>query len=203
MQSPQPEFKRPTVLYRYSQRHWLERSLLRGEFRLVPASSYLSNEGDIARQDDELVRTTILPKEMVKITHVRTGKPIIPIGKVTIRDEVGTDYLTLCLSRRLEPRLFEDFGADAVLAIHDPEAVCELIHDAAEHLLPGWMGVDAPVFYGGNHRFGPSFTKGPQFLEQQEWRFSWLPPLGRTYPKLSPVLISIGSIARFADIRSR
>ncbi len=95
------------------------KSLLAGEFRLVPASDYGELKDDMARQDNELVREQISPGKNVTIAQVATGKRIPVIGDVTYRHEIGTDYYTLCLSSTWDMLLFDEFkGSNSCLVIH-------------------------------------------------------------------------------------
>lgn len=178
------------------------RSLLAGEFRLVPASIYGELTNDAARQDNELVRLNKVPGEKVTITHVRTGQPIRAMGDVTFRDEINTNYFTLSFSLAWDPHLFDEFnGSDACLVIHKPEEICERIHHHAAELLRGWAGIDGLVSYGGDQGLGPIFTKHWRYITQKEWRFAWLPP--KLCAELQPLFIRIGSIERHAEIVSK
>lgn len=170
-------FRYAQKLYRYSEARWLERSLRLGEFRLRPAEDYRTLEGDSARQDNELVRIRESKPENVKITLPRTGQEFTPIGPVTYTSTFSTNYLTLCLSSVWNENHFKDFtGTDACLIIHNPEEFAERLHEAAEAILPGWCGIDAPITYIGKSRYGVPFSKPLRFFAQQEWRFSWVPP---------------------------
>ena len=193
---------RPSKLFRYGEYKWLVRSLLAGEFRLVPASDYAELPDDMARQDNELVRENAVPGDRVTITHVRTGQPIRAIGDVTFRDEVSTNYFTLCFSSTWNPLLFDEFkGSDACLVIHEPEVVCERIHHHAAQALNRWAGIDGAVSYGGDLGFGPIFTKHRKYFAQEEWRFAWVPP--EQSMTLYPFCIRIGNIERHAEIVRR
>lgn len=196
------DLMRPPKLYRYSERKWLERSLDLGEFRLRPATDYKQQETDPARHDDELVRLSTSPASSVSITVKRTGQTIKPIGDVVYRSEVGTNYLTICFSKRWDERLFDDFPeTDACLVIHQVEDFCERFHSAAEIALPQWAGIDAAVVYGGRSNLGPVFSKPLQFISQHEWRFAWHPHTPAK--ELSSALITIGSISDIAEIVER
>jgi hypothetical protein len=154
------------------------KSLLNGEFRLVPASEYGELKDDMARQDNELVREQISSGRNATITHVATGKYIPVIGDITYRDEIGTDYYTLCLSSTWDSLLFDEFkGSDSCLVIHDPEEFCERVHFYAEKQLKGWAGIDAAVSYLTGSRLGPAFSKPWKYHPQKEWRFAWHPPV--------------------------
>lgn len=196
------DLTRPPKLYRYSERKWLERSLELGEFRLRPATDYKQQETDAARHDDELVRINTSPASAVTITIKRTWQTIRPIGDVVYRSEVGTNYLTICFSKRWDEHLFDDFlGADACLVIHDVDDFCERFHSAAELALPQWVGMDAAVVYGGKSNLGAVFSKPLQFIPQHEWRFAW--KHHNPVKDLAPVLLTIGSIADIAEIIER
>lgn len=196
------DLTRPPKLYRYSEKKWLERSLELGEFRLRPATDYKQQETDAARHDDELVRVSTSPASSVSITIERTGQKIKPVGDVAYRSEVGTNYLTICFSKRWDEHLFDDFpDTDACLVIHEVEDFCERLHSAAELALPQWAGIDAAVVYGGKSRLGAVFSKPLQFILQHEWRFAWCPHVQVT--ELVPVLLTIGSITDIAEIVER
>ena len=178
------------------------KSLLAGEFRLVPASDYFEVKEDVARQDNELVREQTHSGKNVTVTHVATEKRMPVIGDITYRDEIGTDYYTLCLSSSWDPLLFDEFkGSDSCLVIHDPEEFCERVHFYAEKQLKDWAGIDAAVSYLVSSRLGPAFSKPWKYLAQKEWRFAWHPPI--KIEKLPVSVIQIGSIEKIAEIITR
>ena len=192
----------PKNLYRYSEKKWLERSLLLGEFRLRPASDYKQQETDLARHDDELIRTTVSSGEFVSITSIETGKRIKPVGDVVYQSHVGTDYFTTCFSRSWDISLFDEFpGTDACLVIHEPEKFSERFHLAVEKILPNWAGIDAAVTYGGKNKLGAVFSKPLKFMYQDEWRFAWHP--GKLISKLTPIVVSIGCISDITSVVDR
>lgn len=192
---------RPTKLYRYSERRWLEQAMAEGRFLLKPASSYKDLERDPSRQDDELVRIRQSPADQVTITVQGTGQEIRPIGPVTYTNTCHTDYLVLCFSSRWGEDLFTSFpGTDACLVIHDVETFAEKLHAVAETRLAGWAGMDAPVSYTVLDRLGVPFFKPERHASQAEFRFAWYPRFPR--PRLEPVSIRMGSLAGIAEIRS-
>jgi hypothetical protein len=193
---------RPSKLYRYAKYRWNMKSLLDGEFRLVPASDYGELKDDMARQDNELVREQISSGKNVTITHVVTGKRIPVIGDVTYHDEIGTDYYTLCLSSTWDSLLFDEFkGSDSCLVIYNPEEFCERVHFYAEKQLKDWAGIDAAVSYLTDSQLGPAFSKPWKYLAQKEWRFAWHPPV--QIEKLPVLFIQIGNIEKFAEVVMR
>jgi hypothetical protein len=194
--------RRPSSLYRYSSRQWLERSLTLGEFRLRPAGDYNDLITDLARNDDELVRLQSTDGRHVKITLVGTGQNIIPIGAVTYRSEVQSNYFVLCFSSIWDQRLFDQFSdADACLVVHKVEEFCERIHAAAELELPKWAGIDGATTYGGRSPLTAIFSKPLQFAHQREWRFAWIP--SEPIQMLSPKTIRIGNIEALAELRPK
>lgn len=193
---------RPFKLYRYSRCRWALKSLLAGEFRLVPASNYRDLEADKARQDDELVRTQKSRGQDVVITNLRTGQPIQAIGDVSYQQEVGTNYYTICMSSAWDPLLFDEFkDANSCLIIHNTDEFCELVHHHVDKVLKGWIGWDAAVSYLSKSPHGPAFSKPWTYLAQKEWRFAWLPP--NRADKLEPLFIRLGNIERFAEMVKR
>lgn len=196
------DVSRPLKLYRYSERKWLERSLKFGEFRLRPASDYKHYETDKARHDDELVRVFKSPADSVTISVMGTAQIIKPIGDIVYRSETQTDYLTICFSERWDEYLFNDFpNTDSCLIIHDVEEFCERLYSSVELTLPQWIGIDAPIVYGGRSGLGAIFSKPLRFVSQHEWRFAWLSKAA--IGQLNPVNIQIGSIVDIAEIVGR
>ncbi len=193
---------RPGRLYRYASSHWLERSLKLGEFRMRPAAEYGDLLNDPARHDDELVRLQSTPGECVKIEIVGQGRIINPIGPVTYRSEIHTNYVVCCFSRIWDESLFHVFSdADACLVINEVEEFCERMHAAADTQLPGWVGIDGAVTYGSRSALGAVFSKANRFAQQQEWRFAWTPPTPTR--ALTAKFLNVGSIENLAEIRLR
>jgi len=193
---------RPAKLYRYARSQWLERSLSLGEFRLRPAAEYGDLLNDPARRDDELVRLQSTPGECVKIEILGQRRIINPIGPVIYRSEIRTNYVVCCFSRVWDETLFHSFtDADACLVINEVEEFCERMHAAADAHLPGWVGIDGAVTYGGRSALGPVFSKANQFAQQQEWRFAWMPSTPTR--ALTAKFLNIGSIENLAKIRLR
>lgn len=196
------DYTRPLKLFRYSKCRWAVKSLLAGEFRLVPANIYRNIEADKARQDDELVREQKSRGEDVVVTDLKTGQRIEVIGDVKYRQEVGTNYYTICMSSAWDPLLFDEFkGSTSCLVIHNTEDFCELVHHHVDKLLNGWVGLDAAVSYLSKSPHGFAFSKPWTYLAQKEWRFAWFPP--QRAQKLEPLFIQLGNIERFAELVKR
>ena len=170
--------QRPPVLYRYSQRALLERSLTLGEFCLRPAADHM------------------------EAVPVAAGEPILPFRSRTGAIASHATYLTLSMAKDWDDALFDAFpDADCCLVIHKAEEFGERIHRAAARMLPNWAGIDAAISYGAPSPLGAAFTKPQQDARQREWLFAWR-PINPTMA-LSPVTIQIGNIEDIAELRRK
>lgn len=169
------DFPRPPTLYRYSRRHWLERALTLGEFRLHPAQSLTRPQtGGLARLRAPL------------ITPARAGG----------------NYLILSMTTAWSEKIFETLPrADCGLIIHDSEQFGERLHRAVRKILPDWAGIDAAMCYGRSSPLGAAFSKEAQYAVQQEWLFAWRPQ--QAVMTLSPIVVQIGNIEEFAELRDK
>jgi len=73
------------------------------------------------------------------------------------------------------------------------------MHSSAEAQLPGWIGIDGAVTYGGSNPLGAVFSKSLGFLQQKEWRFAWMTK--ESVRIIDPKLLSVGSIEALAELR--
>jgi hypothetical protein len=170
--------QRPQKFYRYAERHWLERALTLGEFRLRPAV------------DD------------VQQNYLQASQQILPFGSSAARTPSPASFLTLSLSKKWDTHLFNTFtNADCCMVIHNAEEFGERIHRAALRILPDWAGIDAAISYGVPHPLGAAFSKPKQYADQKEWLFAWRPR--QATMSLNPVVIQIGNIESIAELRSK
>jgi hypothetical protein len=178
------------------------RSLQLGEFRLARASYFRDLLDDPSRHDDELVRIQQTDGSQVRISGLAAESNTVPIGPVTYRSEIHTDYLILCFCTICDDRFFADFrNSDACLIVHKVDEFSEQLHAQAESQLPGWIGCDGAVTYGAPNALGPVFSKPLSHVDEREWRFAWLPvPPAST---VEHVFIRIGSIEALAEVRSK
>jgi hypothetical protein len=110
--------------------------------------------------------------------------------------------LTLSFSQAFDKDLFEHLApADACLVIHNTELFGERLHRAVQRALPAWAGIDGAVEYGVRAALGAAFTKSAEEAHEQEWRFAWRPMNGPL--SLNPVVVRMGSIEQFAELRAR
>jgi hypothetical protein len=110
-------------------------------------------------------------------------------------------YLTLGWTRSLKDSLFDTFGVDTCLIIHDTEQFGERLHRAVQRVLPSWAGIDAPVYYGKPSPLGALFSRERADAAQEEWLFAWRPT--EAMLSLNPVVVRIGSIEGIAEIRDK
>ncbi|MQA38483.1 hypothetical protein [Rugamonas aquatica] len=109
--------------------------------------------------------------------------------------------LTLSLSKAWDRKLFELFSSDSCLVIHNTEEFGERLHRAVQRTLPSWAGIDGAVEYGTRAALGVAFTKTSAEAQEQEWQFAWRAMQAKL--SLNPVLVKIGSLENFAELRDR
>lgn len=109
--------------------------------------------------------------------------------------------LTLSFSQVWERKLFELFAADTCLVIHNTEEFGERLHRAVQRALPSWAGIDGAVEYGARAALGAAFTKTAAEAPEHEWQFAWRAMQSKL--SLNPVLVKIGNLENFAELRDR
>jgi hypothetical protein len=125
----------------------------------------------------------------------RLSPPVADPGQPAAR------YLTLGWSRSWKEGLFDTFGVDSCLIIHDTEQFGERLHRAAQKILPSWAGIDAPVYYGKPSPLGAVFSKTRADAAQEEWLFAWRPT--EAMLSLNPVFVRMGNIEGIAELRDK
>lgn len=114
----------------------------------------------------------------------------------------AANCLTLSFSQAWDPQLFDLFApADCCLIIHNTEEFGERLHRAVQRALPSWAGIDGLVEYGTRAALGTAFTKTSQEAPEREWLFAWRSM--QTQASLNPVVVKIGSLESFAELRER
>lgn len=119
----------------------------------------------------------------------------------TAGSSAAAGYLTLGWARSWKESLFDIFGVDSCLIIHDTEQFGERLHRAAQKVLPSWAGIDAPVYYGRPSPLGALFSKARDDAAQEEWLFAWRPTGAMLSPQ--PVFVQLGSIEGIAELRDK
>lgn len=193
-------------LARFGLSNHLKRSISEGVFRLSPASSFADSYLGSARFDTELVSIEEIKTKTAKFT-IRdpdgdSETPLQPL-RATRKSHSSTDTLLLCFSKRVSPRLFQDFGADACLQIHDRAEFLTRLRAATARDLPGWRLWSGDVqYYDPYSRRAaysvPLYCKTIGYAYQQEFRVMWIPPQNRE--RLDPNWITIGSIEDISEL---
>lgn len=166
------------ILFRYGERKWMHTMVQQGFIRIAPASHYRSIEGDFARADDELAKSSFWPGDHSRITTM-DGKEI-PIKGDVKRTVSFPDYFVLCMSCDWDLTLFEDFQADSCVMIHNPAEFAQRIEKAAKIYLDGWYFFHGPLQYfdpyemDRNEFFDPAMSKSFYYAYQREYRFLWV-----------------------------
>ncbi|MGO4381077.1 hypothetical protein [Pseudoduganella sp. RAF53_2] len=120
-------------------------------------------------------------------------------GQFVLRP-VGS-FLTLSFSKVWKSDLFDLFGADSCLVIHNTEEFGERVHRAVQRTLPNWAGIDGAIEYGTRAALGSAFTKSRDEAMEKEWQFAWRAMQHQS--SMNPVMIRIGSLEAFAEVRDR
>ena len=111
-------------------------------------------------------------------------------------------FLALSFSTVWDKQLFDVFSpADRCLVIHNTELFGERLHRAVQRALPNWAGIDGQVEYGARSPLGAAFSKSLGMSREKEWQFAWRSMSPGA--SLNPVVINIGSIEQFAELRER
>jgi hypothetical protein len=114
----------------------------------------------------------------------------------------ANNCLTLSFSQAWDPELFELLApANSCLVIHNTEEFGERLHRAVQRTLPSWAGIDGAVEYGTRAALGAAFTKTADHAQEREWQFAWRAMAPQM--SLNPVVVKIGSIEQFAELRDR
>jgi len=111
-------------------------------------------------------------------------------------------FLALSFSTAWDKNLFDVFSpADRCLVIHNTEEFGERVHRAVQRTLPNWAGIDGEVTYGVRSPLGAAFSKSLGMAREKEWQFAWRSMSPGA--SLNPVVINIGNIEGFAELRER
>jgi len=183
----------------------LEPALKEGRWRISPASTYAAADPSlsVAQRDTELEMNVYLPKSRLKFWDGKTGKfkgEGETVGNIT-RTSRASDYYVSCLTKQLDPRLFDDFQADCCIIVHDPTEFARRMFVAAKKLLPSWHGIFRDVRYVDPYLpppddpqdFSVFCSKDFRFWYQKEVRFAWLPE--QDIKNLDYLFLELGDIS--------
>lgn len=180
-----------------------------GRLRIAPATSYSDASLNPAIHDDELLLSSFGQQSevLIEVFDAKTGQPMAatkPIGNIKYTSRSKTDYFVLCLGKRLDARLFRDFGYDACLILRDPEEFKRRLGKAVEARLPDWIGVHAEVRYldpFNCHRgdMDVYFGKHLKYWYQHEYRCVWVPKPPPVIG-LDPFFVDLGSMREISTL---
>lgn len=195
-------------LFRFSELKYLEPLLHEGIVRVFPAASYDDASLLTSQRDDELSRSILVDAAEVLIEHTgRDGvkRPIKAIGSVVVTSRSHANFYVWCTTTGFDPRLFDDFKANACLVIHDAGTFIDRMIAAMSAALPSWVGCSTLVHYFDPLRPGNEVLsarhKDFYYAYQREYRFLWDP----TGPDpqadlLQPIDVHLGNLEDVASI---
>jgi hypothetical protein len=149
-----------------------------------------------------------LPKAKLRFFDGKTGNfkgEAETEGNIT-RTSHTSDYYVSCLTKQLDPRLFDDFQSDCCIIVHEPAEFARRMFKSARTLLPSWHGVFRDVHYIDPYRpppdnpedFGVFCSKNFRFWYQKEVRFAWLPD--QDAKDLDHLLLELGDISDICQL---
>jgi hypothetical protein len=190
-----------SYLIKFSKSEYVREMLAKGRFRISPAVSYSDPSLNTARRDDELVAQVYYPRGTRLSVKIKEAEPYQElsgiVGPIAANNRCG-NYYVFCASGRFDPRLFDDFEADACLLVRDIQQFgLRLIRGfgAAAHM--------TNVACGSVHYLDPlhpdevnhlvEMTKNFRYEYQSEWRIAWTGE--QPLPKdATPVCVDLGPL---------
>lgn len=196
-------------LFRFSKRKYLQDLVDFGNLTIFPASTYADPSLRVAQHDNELSRTVLADGTRAVIEHVgRDGirRRINATGSVRYTMSSRTNYYVWCTTTAYDPRLYDDFGVDACLIIHDAHSFIERLFKTVKTTLPQWDGADKLVRYfdplRAHREVLAGFEKDFEYAYQREYRFIWNPPPSAPAGVLPPLTISLGPLRDLCSVIS-
>lgn len=181
-----------------------------GLLKITPASEYSRPEYNDAIRDSELQFTYHLYNPTASLLALHGGLPVtgsgdsIHLGTALLERTINEDYFLFCLSASYDPRLFDDFEADACLIIDKPKEFRDRLLAAAAEQLNSHGHAFGMVEYvdpfsepSSKHR--NAFQKHHRYSYQDEVRAVWLvtPPMETS---LNSQLLRLGSLEDIAHV---
>lgn len=198
-------------IFKFGTQARLQDLLENGRLRVAPASLYNDVSLGHAIQDDELSYDLASPTFEADIKSldpfkVRLSETFGPLQATRLRATSTTNYYVWCMTCRLDVRLFDDFGADAVLIIREPGIFAEKFLMAIREQLSGWIFAPCAVNYFDP--FHPTTdaksvfrSKHFKYMYQRELRFVFLPP--SPILVLEPIFLELGPLSSIASLVNR
>ena len=198
-------------LIKFGKKEHMAAMLQEGTIRIAAASSYADPSLNRAIKDDELSLSVFALKNEASVqvadrTTGKSGPRLQAIGDVTITDSVFEFYV-YCMCEKYDYRLLDDFGATAMVVIHDHRAFGQRFLKAIKNRFgDGYRYMWVPVHYVDPYNYDPirlatHFSKHFRYAYQHEYRFLMVPKDNRTDP-LPPFFVNIGPLADIATYYS-
>ena len=194
-------------LFKYGNKKYLKSMYESGSIRVMPATYYKDASLNSAIHDDERVLSIHHHPSKINISHQskNTGEivNIKPIGNVTVKHELTTNYYVYCMSYVYDFRLFDDFRADACIVINDIKGFLSKIDIAfkkAANGLDRFVGTVTyidPLNAPNDENTSLFFGKHFKYTYQKETRLVWV-PRSKT-ELLDPIYLDIGPMNEYAD----
>jgi hypothetical protein len=199
----------PGQLFRFSKREFLQPLLETGALKIFPAARYADASLLPAQRDDELARTILVDPRDFRVTHTDSSgidHELQLAGTVRLTSSYSTNYYVWFTTTTFDPRLFDDFGSDACLIIHDSETFIDRLFAAFSRALPDWVGAGSLVRYfdplRAHDEVLATFEKDFQYAYQREFRFAWDPPNGQPAKELPQLDLNLGPLTDVASLLS-
>jgi hypothetical protein len=195
-------------LSRVGQRDHIKGSFEKGRFRIAPASSYTDPSLNPAIQDEELTVTAIGSGDAAIVTTYdpktgKSGKPIPVVGEISYSQSTPDNFFVLCMSNGYQPRILDDFEADALLVVHNVNRFLIRLERAVKAVRPDLRMLARPITYYDPYRVNPDqvepeFSKHFRFSYQREYRIIWQ-KIGLGFDE-QPFFVEIGNLKEIASI---
>lgn len=196
-------------LARVGQRQHLIQAFEKGRIRIAPAASYNDPSLNPAMRDNELSvfathsgdGTTI--RKIDRVTG-ELSEPIPVIGEISYGRTATQNYYVLCLADAYEPRLLDDFGADALLFIHNVDRFLIRLERAVRRARTDLKMFADKVTYFDPYQVRPDDLHPHMFKHfrhayQHEYRIIWL---GDAVPMdAKPFFVELGTLRDIATLR--
>ena len=192
-------------IFKFGKKPHLQETLERGKIRICPASYYSPEKVEnYAVKDDELNLST---HHLIKNDHVleKTKGQRQDYTFLNRSYKASGDFYIYCLSEKYTQRLFGDFETDSVLIINDLELFKRLVLSAFKEQVGDLSSKFMAVNYIDplrclHEEINLAFSKHFKYAYQNECRFVWAPSNSRE--KIEPIYINIGSMKKYAELRS-
>jgi hypothetical protein len=188
-----------SYIIKFGQRQHVKDMFTNGRFRIAPATSYNDPSLNVALRDDELVYQVFTPagtRLSVKVDEEYQEISGI-VGPLRFSRRCDNFYV-FCAAGRFDPRLFDEFQADACFVIPD-------LQRFGLGLIRGFAAVAGmtKVAHGSVHYLDPlhpdaavhlvEMTKNFRYEYQQEWRIAW--KAEEPLPEgAAPIFVDIGPL---------